>query len=120
MKPNVIFLTIDSFRADKCFGDEKTSKTPNLDALIQTGVYFSQTISAADQTGASISSIFTGIFPIRSGLNQLNFTSDIPTFFDSLKKEGYDLHSFTPDIGFFLQLTSKVENKIIYDFCLKI
>ena len=40
-KPNIFFLLIDSFRADKFYGKEKTSVTPNLDSLIKEGVYFS-------------------------------------------------------------------------------
>tara|TARA_B000000460_G_C21421286_1_gene350971 strand:- start:500 stop:733 length:234 start_codon:yes stop_codon:yes gene_type:complete len=33
VKTNVLFLLIDGFRADKCFGDKKTSVTPNIDSL---------------------------------------------------------------------------------------
>ena len=35
IKPNILFLLVDSFRTDKCFGRKKTSITPNLDLLIQ-------------------------------------------------------------------------------------
>ena len=35
IKPNILFLLVDSFRADKCYGKEKTSVTPNLDSLIE-------------------------------------------------------------------------------------
>ena len=34
MKPNILFLVIDSFRADKFLGKSKTSLTPNLDNLL--------------------------------------------------------------------------------------
>ena len=64
MKPNIFFVTVDSLRADRCFGENRSAKTPNLDSLIKKGIYFSQAISAADQTGASLSSVFSGIFPI--------------------------------------------------------
>ena len=60
MKPNVLFLVIDSLRQDKCIGKEKSSITPNLDKLIQSGTFFNQTISAAPITIPSLSSIFTG------------------------------------------------------------
>ena len=53
MKPNVFLLTIDSLRADKVFGNTKTSLTPNIDNLIKNGIYFTQTISSADGTGTS-------------------------------------------------------------------
>ena len=46
MKPNILFFLLDSVRADKFYGDNKTSITPNLDALIKKGTYFTQTISS--------------------------------------------------------------------------
>ena len=42
MKPNIVFLLLDSFRSDKCYGESKTSKTPNLDMLIKNSTYFSK------------------------------------------------------------------------------
>ncbi|EIJ66141.1 hypothetical protein BD31_I2198, partial [Candidatus Nitrosopumilus salaria BD31] len=42
MKPNILFLVIDSMRSDKCYGKNKTSITPNIDSLIKQGIYFSQ------------------------------------------------------------------------------
>jgi len=85
MKPNIFFVTVDSLRADRCFGENRSAKTPNLDSLIKKGIYFSQAISAADQTGASLSSVFSGIFPIRTGKNQITFKSDTTTYFGILK-----------------------------------
>ena len=75
MKPNILFVTIDALRADKTYGKNKTSTTPHIDLLISKGVYFEQTIAAADQTGSSLASIFTSNFPITSGINQFNFSS---------------------------------------------
>ena len=54
MKPNIFFLVIDSLRADKTSGKNKSSITPNLDLLISQGTYFNQAISTADQTGLSL------------------------------------------------------------------
>ncbi len=50
MKPNIVLLTIDSFRADKFFDTNPTCKKPNIDLLLKTGTYFSNTISTADAT----------------------------------------------------------------------
>ncbi len=33
MKPNILFLVIDSLRSDKCYGNKKTSITPHIDNL---------------------------------------------------------------------------------------
>ena len=86
MKPNILFLTIDALRADKTFGENKTSYTPNIDSLISKGTFCDQTISAADQTGSSLASIFTSKFPITSGINQFNFTSNTEIMLKKFKK----------------------------------
>ena len=41
-KPNILFLIVDSFRADKFFGKDRTCKTPNIDNLVKNGAYFQQ------------------------------------------------------------------------------
>ena len=43
-KPNILFILVDSLRADKVFGKNKTSQTPNIESLIKNGVYFEQAI----------------------------------------------------------------------------
>ena len=63
MKPNIVLLIIDSFRADKFFDDKSTTKKPNIDYLIQNGTYFSQAISSADATILSWSGLYTGKHP---------------------------------------------------------
>ena len=40
MRPNILFFLVDGLRADQCFGKDKTSFTPNIDSLIQNGMYF--------------------------------------------------------------------------------
>ena len=112
----MIFLTIDSLRGDKCIGDSKTSKTPNLDKLINNGVYFSQTISSSDQTGTSLASIFTGNLSIKTGLTQVTFTSNVKTFFDLLGNNEYEIYSFVPDTPFFIDLVSKNDKSVHYPF----
>lgn len=56
-KPNILFLVLDSFRADKCVGENKTAITQNIDSLIKNGIYFQQNISSAFSTLLSTSSI---------------------------------------------------------------
>ena len=116
MKSNIVFLTIDSLRGDKCFGKAKSSKTLNLDKLINEGIYFSQAISSSDQTGTSLASIFTGKLPIKTGLTQITFSSKVKTFFDILKNNEYKIRSFVPDTPFFIDLVSKSDESIHYTF----
>ena len=63
MKPNILFLVIDSLRADKISNSNKKSVTPNLDSLKHDGCYFPQAISASDGTNVSLGSIFTSQHP---------------------------------------------------------
>ena len=81
---------------------------------MKNSVYFSQTISSADQTGTSLASIFTGQFPITTGLTHFNFSSETKTFFDTLKKNGYYTSGFFPDHDFFKNLTQNFDEKTLY------
>ena len=67
MNPNILFITFDSFRADKFFGQEKTSQTPNIKKLIESGVYFKQAITSADSTILALNTIFNATFPSGGG-----------------------------------------------------
>jgi len=114
LKPNILFIVIDSLRADKVYGKKKSSITPNLDLLISRGTYFKQTISTADQTGLSLGSLVTSLYPFKSGITYFNFDHDIPNFFDILKNEKYELNSFVPDLSFFKKMTKKFDQNEYY------
>ena len=111
MKPNVLFITIDSLRADKIFDSKKSSVTPNLDKLIKNGVSFTQTISTSDITGPSLGSLFTSLFPFKTGITLFTANSKIKTFFEIIKDTGYNVYTLYPDSSFFLNITKPlVEN----------
>ena len=100
MKPNILFLVIDSLRQDKCLGENKSSKTPNLDKLINNGVFFRETISPASITIPSLSSIFTGKYPFECTTldNDLfNLKTNSHTFIHELANSGYTTHAIIPD-----------------------
>ena len=99
MKPNILFLLIDGLRADKCHGDKKTSVTPNIDSLIQNGVYFNQAICAAPVTFTSLSSLFTGLHASEAIiLNNRIFTINQKrkNYVEHLKENGYTTYAFLP------------------------
>ena len=113
MKPNILFLVIDSLRSDKCHGVKKTSITPNLDSLRKNGIYFEQTISSVASTGIAMSSIFTGLFPFKIGMSGNNFNildSNIPNFIKTLKESGYATFATAPEIASDFGLTCDFEN----------
>lgn len=114
MKPNILFLVIDSFRADKFFGSNKSSVTPNMDKMIQNGVYFKQAISSADGTLLSWSSLLTSLHPFKTGirsekLHKINPT--IKTYFDILKNEGYYFYAQLPTLSKTIGIFPDFENK---------
>lgn len=108
MKPNILFLVVDSLRADKLHGASKTSITPNFDSLIKNGVYFSQAISSVASTSPSMGSIFTGLFPFKIGMGSESYDKinpEIPTYINNLKQNGYSTFATTSEINSFLGLT---------------
>ncbi len=67
-RPNVLFITMDTTRADHigCYG-HPTNVTPNINKIASEGVLFEQCVSAAPSTLASHASIFTSLFPFVHG-----------------------------------------------------
>ena len=107
MKPNILFIVIDSFRSDKFYGNNKTSITPNIDSLIKNGTYFSQAISHAPLTVPSFSSIFTGLYPFESVVREKNIIKINPnniTYIENLKDFGYGLYASMPKLFSYLGL----------------
>ncbi len=91
--PNVVVITIDTLRADHvgCYG-YKDIKTPNLDALAQEGTRFERAYTPVPVTLPAHSALFTGTYPLRSGMhdfadNKLSPTQ--PTLASVLKENGY-------------------------------
>jgi len=113
MKPNIFFLVIDALRADKFYGQNKTSITPNIDSLLQKGVYFEQAISSADATILSWTAMFTGKYPFKTGIftsrfNKLN--ENTVTYFDIFKKDGYHFYAYLPIMSEALSIFPRFEN----------
>jgi len=113
-KPNIFFITIDSLRSDHCFGDNRSVQTPNIDNLINTGAYFTQAISSADQTGTSLASIYTGLSPSTTGLTHFNFSKQVKTYFNYFGDCGYYTSGCFPDHDFFINLGSNLDENYFY------
>ena len=102
LKPNILFIVVDSLRSDKCIDSTKTSITPNIDFLTKNGVSFSQTISTVATTIPSLGSIFSSNFPNKAGLSvekfdQLNL--DSPNYLRTLQQYGYNTYATMPEIA---------------------
>ena len=112
-KPNILFIVIDSLRADKVFGKNKTSKIPNIESLIKNGVYFEQAICSTPATGVSLSSIFTGLYPFKIGMGSekyQKFNPKIRSCIQILKENDYNTYATSPEITNDLGVICDFEN----------
>ena len=113
---NILVIILDSIRADKFFGKNKASKIPNIEKLIENGVYFENTTSPSDGTLLGWAGIFTGQYPFRTGITLGGFSKinkNIPTIFDLLKKE-YKFYGHLPEVASKIGLFPKFENKNVF------
>jgi len=61
---NVVLLTVDSLRADKCgFITGSGGTTPSLDRLAEDGLYYTNAIAPGGSTRDSMTAILTGTYP---------------------------------------------------------
>ena len=111
MHPNIIFFLIDGLRADQCYGKDKTSVTPNLDGLIQKGMYFTNAYSSVDGTILSLNTIFNGDFQIGNAARYQKVSLKQTNLIYVLKKNGYRVYGSLPNFASFNTLLQQFENK---------
>lgn len=91
--PNVVIITIDTLRPDHlgCYG-YKQIRTPNIDALAADGIRFERAYTPVPVTLPSHTTIFTGTYPIYSGMHDFAANKLSPTqatLASVLKEHGY-------------------------------
>lgn len=114
MKPNILFIVIDSLRADKIFGKQKTSVTPNIDNLIKKSATFSNAFSCSDGSLSSITSMFTSKFFFRTGVsikNNYSLDNNTQNFVSIIQKQGYSTVGLIPNISYLDQITKDFHNE---------
>jgi arylsulfatase A-like enzyme len=92
--PNVLFVAIDSLRADALYGDHVP--TPNFDALGGRGAVFRQCVSTTTSTTPSFSSMLTGCYPPRHGVRGLQgyrLADEVTTMAEAFGAAGYETHA---------------------------
>ena len=93
-QPNVLFLAIDSLRADAVFGGRIS--TPNMDRFAREGTAFHQCVSTTTSTTPSFSSMLTGCYPPKHGVRGLQgyrLRSDVITIAEAFTGAGYNTHA---------------------------
>ena len=110
-KPNVVFVVIDTLRADHCgcYGYGRDT-TPAIDRLSKESLRFQTAISAAPWTTPSVASMLTGQYPTVLGLGKTTpmgtIDSRLPILAQLLRQAGYRTHGIVshallgPQIGF--------------------
>lgn len=92
--PNLLFLAIDSLRADAILADHIS--TQNIDALGRSGASFLQCVSTSTTTTPSFSSILTGCYPPKHGVRGLQGYSLSPaleTMAETFNRGGYHTYA---------------------------
>ena len=99
--PNIVFITVDTTRADRMgFLGNTHGLTPNLDLLARQGVVFERAYSQAPLTPVSHATIFTGTYPQFHTVT--DFGHSLPTLLpyvpEILQKSGYHTAAFIGSI----------------------
>ncbi len=102
-KPNIIFLVIDALRTDHLgYSGYPRPTSPNIDALAQESVIFTQCYSQSAHTKPSIASLFTSMYPSQHNIISGNskdehgnvfsplLISSLKTMAEYLKEGGYN------------------------------
>mgnify|MGYP000108964920 CR=1 FL=1 len=106
IKPNILFLLLDSFRADKISGPDKNSLTPNFDYIKKNGVFFDHAISSSDSSLLSLAGLFSGKHPFKTGMRSSKLTKliDTTSYLEFLKNHGYKLYGDIPKADSLLEI----------------
>ena len=112
IKPNILFLLLDSFRADKISGPDKNSLTPNFDYIKKNGVFFDHAISSSDASILSYAGLFSGKHPFKTGMRSSKLTKliDTTSYLEFLKNHGYKLYGCMSKSDSLLEILPEFEN----------
>jgi arylsulfatase A-like enzyme len=90
--PNVVFLSVDTLRADRlgCYGYPRPT-SPNLDRFARDALVFDDCVCETPLTAPSFGSMLTSLYPRMTGLtrNGLRMPGDAPTVAESFQAAGY-------------------------------
>lgn len=94
--PNILFITIDTLRADHIGRIGHKPITPVMDQIADNGVLFTRCISAESITAPSIASMMTGIMPHRIDFqyNAMTLKDNLFTMAEILSYGGYETAGF--------------------------
>ncbi len=98
---NVVVISVDTLRADRLGsygykGWPDHPPSPNVDALLGSGIVFEQAMAQRAETWPSLGSLLTGLYPSGHGVvaNGYGFPDDLPTLPKLLHGAGYRTGAF--------------------------
>lgn len=100
-KPNLVLITIDSFRADRMgFLGARGNLTPNLNHLAEESIVFEHAYAQSPSTVISHATILTGTYPQKVGVSEIGGTlaATLPYLPELLKAQGYHTAAFVSSI----------------------
>ncbi len=117
-KPNIIFLTVDTLRADRLarYGNDRDTM-PTMEALADESVVFTQALVPRGATRPSYASMLTGLYPYRHGVrtNATVFHEDLLSLAEVLKAEGYHTASFVSNFVMIASISQLDQGFDVYD-----
>lgn len=95
-RPDIIFIVLDTQRADRLGAYGYHHITPNLDRFAQAGVLFEQAIAPAQWTVPSHASMFTGLYPTAHQVTQSthSLNPESPHLIEIMQAAGYETIGF--------------------------
>ena len=92
-RPNILFIEVDDLNYEYLSMNGGVNKTPNVDALAQSGVFFKNAVSQGMMCGPSRNSLITGLYPHNLGFYQNGQMKALPegtwTLPQGMQKAGY-------------------------------
>lgn len=91
---NIVFITVDSLRADYVFGSKAPDSLETLPSLASDGITYTNAFSNASYTKASFLSIMSGTYPWMFDSSADGFGPDRPHIAELLSDAGYQTAGF--------------------------
>ncbi|HSP15835.1 MAG TPA: sulfatase-like hydrolase/transferase [Thermoanaerobaculia bacterium] len=95
-RPSILFITLDTTRADAIGPDQNNVATPAYDALVKEGLRFRYAYATVPQTLPSHTSMLTGLYPGGHGVHENGryLAANQPLVSERLKGAGYRTAAF--------------------------
>ncbi|MDP8223132.1 MAG: sulfatase-like hydrolase/transferase [Candidatus Lernaella stagnicola] len=91
-KPNVLMIVVDCLRSDRVFGEHRTCRTPQLDALMARSTRVPNMFVENSITAPAFTTIFTGCYSLAHGVTGLlgvKMNDEMFTLADAFMANGY-------------------------------